>query len=403
MSSTKRKFNELHGAPSNPIPKRKRIANRSWWRIAAHNNVHDQSTQSLGVAENCMVHQTILNSSRPFCNSGRRVDNSTKSTSNKTSHSFSPRKYVKHQILQRLLNIFISNVPNQSMLILHPFTGHFMNTQGQLQSDGSSKVIIDTILNHHRSHSEIRIQLIFIEIFVNSLFSDIHQYLKKQLDSQSTLQLDAHVFHCSVEHFFGLKDESFNLYDAMMESIGCQDVFWFLDPYKMEKLLSPEKLHLHRILRNDIGIRHFVYFLLFIGDLKRTKRKFKSDRDGDIFKTRNEYLSLYSDHWNTVSIRIINKGAPNYDLVYLYDSKLQSMEAKLDIFGTFVAFNCHQYNVCYLRDNAFSEKYYKSHDNGNTAVMEAICHGVGRNVFEGKLEDIQLLISICKCICMFCE
>ena len=151
---------------------------------------------------------------------------------------------------------------------MHPFAGHFRNHRHSQACDGSSKVIIDAIMSLQKQN-KIRaacITLVFVEIFENSLFADIAQYLKQHVEQLSDLRLNVHVYHASVKCFFGLKDDAESTYASLMKRLGCRHVFWFLDPYKLEVLLSPKRLHLCRILRADREtVTHFVFFLL---DLK---------------------------------------------------------------------------------------------------------------------------------------
>ena len=69
------------------------------------------------------------------------------------------------------MELFIDNACSSisnDILIIHPYTGNFINSNESKQCDGSSKIIIDKILNIPSDYKMI-INVVFIEIFQNHL------------------------------------------------------------------------------------------------------------------------------------------------------------------------------------------------------------------------------------------
>lgn len=374
--------------------------------------------------ESCTIYRAISSSSRI---TQKKRSNpqiaTTKATKFKTSHSFSPRRIIKHKLLQNLLELFIVNSCDANVLILHPYTGHFVNNRKSKTCDGSSKVIIDSILNiRHKASKkslDIHIDVAFIEIFQNQLFDDMVNYLKRSQKQIDNIELNIYVFHSSVEEFFGLNknNKSNNSYHKLMKNGEYQRVFWFIDPYNMETLLSPKDLNLFRIISNRGDAIHFVYFLLFLKDLKHKKHAFVTASNGmnGLFALRDKYLKIYSDIYDAASIRIINNGTPNYDLVYLFDKRFACLSHPDSILKTFIKYNCHQFDKNYLCNNAFSEKYFQSHWKSRCAldtkvdIMSAICDAIHQRLIQMEEGDNALLIQtehfirICKYVWHFCE
>eukprot|EP01084_Bolivina_argentea_P296303 510287_1 len=163
--------------------------------------------RKISITDSCIIYNEIKPSSVPV--KQRSHSKHSKSTHVKTSHSFSPRRIVKHEILKQLLKLFLLNKSNtKNILVIHPYTGNFRNYNDSQICDGSSKIIIDTILNLSNKLilSNIFINIVFIDIYQNQLFDDITNYLQNNIKHIGTLKLNIYVFNSSVEEFFGLQN-----------------------------------------------------------------------------------------------------------------------------------------------------------------------------------------------------
>eukprot|EP01083_Nonionella_stella_P172348 591202_1 len=382
----------------------------------------------ISIHHSCTIYHQIAISSKLLPTNRKhnhyRAPSSTKCTSTKTSHSFSPRRIVKHQILQRLLTLFVCNATatatrqNNNILIIHPYTGHFTNYDESRVSEGSSKVIIDTLLNllkpFKMALSNTHIHVVFIEIFQNQLFEQTVRYLREHVHLIDGLTISIYVCNSSVQQFFGFNKNTTNcnpdaLYHKLIQTTQCRSVFWFIDPYKVEVLLSPKQFNLLRLV-SDNTVIHYIYFLLFVHNLKG--KDMCNDKQNGLFHVRDNYLKKYCEYFDAFSIRIINNGTPNYDLVYLVNAKAIEMSHQNDIFNVFLKYNCHQIDKKYWFHNAFSEKYFTNHWNSccdRFALMDVICNGIYQRFKECNgdnniicLKDVTYFVQLCKYIWMMC-